>query len=196
MKRGRQGMTIIEITCTTLIFGVLSLVMLNGLDLSESSRRAVDAIATQNAELRAAMRAISDDLRVSSEDRTTLEDLSDGSTLVTLQLPIVVGGVLAWGVPGEYVARVGGDDQAGWSVRYEVLAGEDAVRRLMRRVLDDAGNQMRSEVIATGLALGTDGGAANPPGIAVARTGDVWEVSVALAGFSTRVETMNVGNRK
>jgi len=182
----------LELMITMTIFSVLAYALLSALGLSTSSREAVNSMASANTALRDAVRAIADDLRVSSEDRTVIVAQPDGSSQITLQLPIMVGAAVTWGVPAEDSALVGGADEAGWSVRYSVVEGADGVQRLMRRILDAAGNQVRSSTIAEGLSDG-DGGA--PPGMTLQMTGDVWEITVALAGRNPRTETMNVSSR-
>jgi hypothetical protein len=181
----------VEVTMTITIFCVLAYTMASAVGLSNSSRRTVAGIAESNATLRSVVGAIADDLRTSADDRIATVELADGETQLTLQVPVVAGGAVLWGVPGEDVATVGGDDQVGWSLRYAVADAADGSRCLTRDVLDADGAVRRSKVIARGLSAG---GAA-PPGLAVVRTGDVWEVTVTLADAGGRVETTNVATR-
>jgi prepilin-type N-terminal cleavage/methylation domain-containing protein len=191
----RRGLTLIELTLALTIFTVLGYSLLCALSLSNNSRAAVESMVEENEELRAGAASLAADLRLSSDSRIDVAELPEAYQEVTVQLPIVVGGVLDWGVPGRALAAPRAADHQDWVVRYTVAAGQGPagahVRTLVRQIVDDAGEVQEERPLVHGLAPG-DG---VPPGFRVEKSGDVWEITLSTEGGAGKTEVFHVHPR-
>jgi prepilin-type N-terminal cleavage/methylation domain-containing protein len=191
----RAGLTLIELMVALTIFSVLGYSLLSALSLSNNSRAAVENMVEENEELRAGAGALSEDLRLSSESRIAITSLADENHQLSLQLPIVVGGDLDWGVPGSDFSAPGAADQEDWLVRYTVKVdpgGADGpTRSLVRQILDDAGTIHEQQTLVHDLTQGTD----TSPGFHVEKTGEVWEVTLSTDKGAGKSEVFHVYSR-
>lgn len=191
-RPARHGFTLVELAVALTIFTVLGYSLISALRLSDNSRTAVADMVEQNEQLRAGAGDLSDALRLSTESRVTITNLADENHELTLQLPVVVGGALGWGVPASYLSTAGATDQENWSLRYTVIVDAGGTgsgeRSLVRQVLDDGGALVDSLVLVKGVLPG-DGGM---PGFEVEKTGDVWEVTLSLDKGTGKSEVFHV----
>jgi prepilin-type N-terminal cleavage/methylation domain-containing protein len=192
---GRRGLTLIELIVALTIFTVLAYSLMSALSLSNNSRAAVENMVEENEELRAGVGALSEDLRLSSEARITITELADENHQLELQLPIVVGGALDWGVPGNQLPTPGAVAEQDWLVRYTVdvdPGGADGPERtLVRQVVDDAGKIVAEEVLVHDLTKGTSAS----PGFHIEETGEVWEVTLSTDKGAGKSEVFHVYSR-
>ena len=187
--QGRRGLTLLELMVSLTILSVLTYALASALDLSYRARGAVVDGSRQNRMLRRAAEDIADHLRVTTATRMELSDLADGNHQLTLELPIVVADELAWGLPARLVPG-GPADAPDWSLRYTVLdLGPERI--LVRQVLDDAGNRRQETTLLEGL----EAGAGARPGFRVEPSGELWRVTLTLAGPGGRSETIHVWTR-
>jgi prepilin-type N-terminal cleavage/methylation domain-containing protein len=195
LRTARSGLTLIELTVAMTIFAVLGYSLMSALSLSNNSRAAVEGMVEENEELRAGAGAVTDDLRVSSDARIDIAELADENHEVTLQLPIVIGGVLDWGVPAHAVGAPGATDHQDWVVRYTVSTGVDEhgapERALVRQLVDAAGLVQKQEELVHGLTKGSDAS----PGFRLEKTGDVWEVTLSTEKGAGKKEVFHVHSR-
>lgn len=193
--QGRSGLTLIELTVAMTIFAVLGYSLMSALSLSNNSRAAVEDMVEENEELRAGAGAVTDDLRLSSDARVDIAELADENHEVTIQLPIVIGGALDWGVPAHEVGAPGATDHQDWVVRYTVATGTDehgeVERTLVRQLVDSAGEVQKQEELVHGLTKGSDAS----PGFRLEKTGEVWEVTLSTERGSGKKEVFHVHSR-
>lgn len=189
--RAARGLTLIEITIAATIFTILGYALVSSLKLSEGSRTAVETLATRSREFRAASRAVVDALRVSNDDTVAIAELADENHAVTLSLPVLDGGALAWGVPASAQSGPGAVDQIGANVVFAVAVGADGERSLVRRVLRSNGTVQEEETLIRGLSRGD----VDPPGFQVVRTGEVWEITISLEDKVGLSEVFHVHTR-
>ncbi len=179
-RADRRGMTLIELTIAMSVFLVVGYVLARSVEMGRDVRGSVEALARANADLREVARRVGDDLRVARSDTLTVVDLPGGDQEVTLEQPIVVGGVPDWGVYAPELGPAEEDrNRPDWSVRYTVresVVNGTLRRDLVRRILDDTGALRREEVLFQGLSGG------GTPGFQVVQAGDVWEVRLVADG--------------
>jgi len=179
----RAGFTLIETTVALTIFAALGYGLAIVVGLGQHSQRAVTRMAAEDRSMRAATKALMEDLRVSSDSTITVTVLADGNHQVRLMLPIDVAGAATWGV---YDRMLGSDatawNQAGWHVQYTVRdtpAGGTAInKQLVRQILDTTDTVRRETVLADGLR----GGATAPAGFQMIKTGLVWQLTLSTVG--------------
>jgi len=193
--RARRGLTLIELTLALTIFSVLGYSLMSALTLSNNSRAAVESMVEESEQLRSGARALTADLRISSEAHVAIAELADGNHELSLQLPITVGGELGWGVPARALETAGEADHEGWTVRYTVIVDADAEqgmqRSLVRQIVDGAAEVKKADVLVQGLTKGSDAS----PGFKVELSGDVWEVTLSTEKGAGKREVFHVHSR-
>lgn len=175
----QRGFTLLEVTIASALavlvgLSVVGLVMA-GRDSAATARRQ----AASTSSLRAASVAMAEDLSQSQTARLSIVELADKNHQVTFQRPVAsAAGAVTWGA---YDAKMPGGARlrANCSARYTVRKDGDA-RNLLRQVLADDGTVVREEILVRDVATGS----AAKPGLAIVRTGDVYQVTIGLAGSS------------
>lgn len=184
----RAGLSALEAVISVAAFSVIGYGLVAVMDFGRRSQETVGAIAVNNERRQESTAQLARELGATSDARIQVQQLADGNSQLTFQMPIEVGGVLAWGVEDR---RLGLDPQdqvqPDWSIRYTVeseagalIAGAlaDAAvlaqRRLVRQVLNEAGEVVRTDPVVDELSSG-----AAKPGFRVERVGDVWELRIA-----------------
>ncbi|MDA1263957.1 MAG: type II secretion system protein [Planctomycetota bacterium] len=177
MRRPRNaqgGFTLLELTIAGSVFALIALALKDTVLLADRAQDAVVSRAEEHDDLRDVCRQLADELKGCQSSGMGIITLGNGCHEITFQEPIVVAGDDRWGIdePG---LDDNGEPREDWSLRYTVI--DAGGRRLMRQVLDDKGDIQRSEVLLE--ALSED---AATPGFTLVPAGDIWQLSLALAG--------------
>lgn len=186
-RAARAGFTLVEMMVAAAALMVVLYTLANAVGLGSRSQRTVMRVATESDTLRRAVASLSSELKLTSDSLITVTTLADANHELGLSLPIEVGGSPAWGVP-VHTFGVGTQGMPDWSLCYTVqgvpAGGGEVNRRLLRRILDETGAIQDEEVICEGLRSGSDA----PPGFTVVRSGDLWEVTLTTAGYTTNAD--------
>lgn len=193
-RRKAAGFTLIELMVAVSIFSVLGYALTSALSISIGSQKTVDTASQVNRTLREMTGQLTNEFRLTRDDSIAVAILPDANHQVTFQLPILVAGAAAWGIPGSYLETAKAADAENWSLRYTVdVVVEDGEvnRRLVRQVLDAALTVQSQEVVADGLRAGDD----IWPGFRVMQTGDVWDISLSMTGNTGGQVELHVATR-
>jgi hypothetical protein len=179
----QAGLTALEAVISVAAFAVIGYGLAAVMDFGRRSQETVGAIAVNNERRQESTAQLARELGATSDARIQVQALPDGNSQLTFQMPIEIGGVLGWGVEDRRLGLDAADQvREDWSIRYTVeseagldVAGLDLTsRRLVRQVLNEQGEVVRSDTVGDQLRSG-----AEKPGFHVERVGDVWELRIA-----------------
>ena len=171
--RSRAGFTLLEVVVATASFATIGYVLLFAVKASTDSQSAIYGSTEQHRMLRRASRSLLDELAMASDDTITVAQSqgTNSPTTLTFRQRIENGGTAGFGVVHL------GVPQEDWSLVYAVEApstdGDE--RRLVRRIVDDAGVTQKSDLVARGLVAGAEG-------FRVTQAGDLWEITLTTEG--------------
>ncbi len=195
MKRSSRsssaGFTLLEATIATTIFGMVGYGLAVAIGAGQDTQQSILTNSISNKELRQTALQVSAELRSCASTNFEVTEGQTGHSQIDFQMPISSAGSLTWGVYDKRLGQESEDqNRVGWSVRYiveedagafglESPAGEfGAGRRLVRQLLDDEDEVQLSESVVEGL----NSGYGAHPGFAVSAAGDMWTVTINLAG--------------
>jgi len=181
-RAARGGFTILEMVIASSIFVVLAYVLVAATRAGEGSQGAVTTTIERSESLRSARGSLANELRTTSDDVITVEELADGNDELTFMMPITVGGTNTWGVYDRSLGATEDEqNQEGWFIRYTVEDHEgcsvDCIA-LVRQILDDQEDVQEEELIVEGLSCESQG-----PAFQVEKSGEMWEIRVKQAGY-------------
>lgn len=174
----RSGFSLVEVAVATLALGSIGYVLSFALKAAADSQREITLRASEHRVVRQASRALLDELSMAGEDTIAFTQAIDTETNLRFQQRIEDGATATFGLMHLGVPRTG------WRVVYaiEEPASEADMRRLVRRVEDDAGVVQASQIVARGLRADD----ADPPGFRVVKAGDLWEITLSTEGIGNR----------
>ena len=193
-RSAAAGYTLLEIMIALSIFSVLGYALMSALAISSGTQKAVNGASEDNRLLRAVTAQLTNEFRLTRDDLIAITVLADQNHEVTFQLPILVLGAAAWGVPGTDLPGTQTPDAANWSLRYTVAAvveNGQQNRRLIRQVLDETQTIRSQEVVADWLRAGND----TWPGFNVVQTGDVWDITLSMTDTTGGRAELHVATR-
>jgi len=182
-RQRRRGFTLLEVVIATTIFTVIGYTLLQSVALGESSQATIQGIASSNKWTREVHDVMSNELKVSDDDHILVTQLADGNTQLSCMHRIEVAGVPAWGVFDASLGdTVEDQNREDWQIRFTVeevpAIGGGAERALVRQLIDADGTIQTTKVLARGLR----DGAADPPGFAAAKVGEMWVIQITEEG--------------
>jgi len=183
MKSSRRaGFTLLEVAVATLALGSIGYVLTFAFKASVDSQREITLRASEHRVVRAASRALLDELASAGDETVVFASGPQDGVVVPptlrFQTRIEVDGAADFGLLHLGVPR------AGWTFEYAVEepASSADERRLVRRVVDADGTVQSSQIVVRGVR----DQAAEPPGFQVVKTGDLWEVTLSTEAIGTR----------
>jgi prepilin-type N-terminal cleavage/methylation domain-containing protein len=182
-KRRRRGFTLLEVVVATMIFTVIGFTLLQSVSLGKSSRITVRDIATSNKWTREVHDVMSNELKVSDDDHIQTTQLADGNTQLNCMHRIQVAGLPAWGVYDPSLGDTAEDqNREDWQIQFTVeevpTLGGGVERALVRHLINEGGEIQTTKILARGLR----DGAADPPGFAATKVGEMWVIEVTEEG--------------
>jgi hypothetical protein len=181
--KGRGGYTLLETIAALGVFLIVWYSLGLAVRMGTESQRAVSLGSSENRDIRETIRLLSDELRVADPGSIAVAALADANSQLTFMVPVTVAGALDWGVYDKALGPTDADrNRADWQLRYTVVdvnVGNGVLeKRLVRRILDDAGAVQRETTLVRDLRAG--GGA--QPGFRVIQAGAVWEITLSTFG--------------
>ncbi len=176
MKNAQRGMTVLEITIASTVFAIVAYTMMAGASMGVRSERAVAEMVVESRALHDTCARLEEELSNAKSLEVVHAVDEDGWSSLEFQMPFTDETGLVWGVVDRALG-VSAEERArvGYSLRYEAAALADGTRQLVRRILDDEGDIMHTEIVVPTLA--TSGAA----GFTVTDTGAVWVVTIRYA---------------
>lgn len=176
-RREQSGFTLVEAVVSASLLTIVGMGTVMLMSASRDGASMTRQQAMQTHWLRRASMSVREDLAQTTVARLTIATLGDQNHSITFQRPTdCVAGVATWGAfdPNAPEGERMRDDHF---TRFTVTTGGNG-RQLVRQVLDSSSEVVHQEVLAYGLATGT----AVPPGLQIVPSGDLWRVTIGLAG--------------
>jgi len=184
----RAGFTLLETMVSLVIFSAIGASLVMATLAGQTTGREVNDESSSNHSLRAISRALTDELRASSDAQITVAHTAGQNDTLRFQQPIQVGTTLSWGVHDPTLGQTEADqNRAGWSLRYTVetvVSHGVTSRRLLRQVLDQAQNVHSQRVVLSRLRSGSS----TPPGFTVNKVGATWQVALSTDARTAQAE--------
>ncbi len=175
----RAGFTLLESIVALVAFTVIGGALALATRAGQQTERSVVDEASESHALRSVTRALTDELRSSSDTRISVTALAGGNDSLRFLVPIQIGATTDWGVYDKALGDTEAlQNRAGWSLRYtveSVTTNGQTRRRLLRQELDDTQTVRRQRVVLDRLHSGGD----TPPGFTVRKQGALWEIKVS-----------------
>lgn len=172
----RRGLTLVEIAIASTIFAIVAYAMMLGASMGMRSEQAVASMVVESRTLHETCARLEEELSNAAFDRIEHEVDEQGYSALTFQVPVETETGLDWGVVDR---ALGASDEersrVGYSLRYEAVALASGGRELVRRILDDEGDVVHTDIVVAALA------ATGPAGFRVEDTGAVWVVTIRHA---------------
>jgi prepilin-type N-terminal cleavage/methylation domain-containing protein len=162
---GSSGFTMIEMATALSIAAIVMVIVGNILISSTHSVDYVMTDTTADQEMKRGISRLLGDLRTASPSVVTIATSDADHDSIAFQTPGTYDGSVTWGAKAP-----NGAWQAGWSLRYTVVAGT-----LVRRVLDAGGVQVGSDEL---LVRGVDRRTSGRKGFALAINGPLVTATV------------------
>lgn len=177
-RRGRSGVTLVEISMASLIFTVIAFGMVTAASMGVRTEQAVSKSVVDMRALHDTCAKLEEEIGYANLAGIQHEVDPAGFSTIEFQVPIDTDLGLDWGA---YDKRLGTTElersRAAWVTRFfaEIVPGTDGERRLVRQILDDEDTEQLRDVLVE--RVDTEGPL---PGFTAEDTGTLWVLTVRL----------------